>query len=416
MSIARSLLILVAVSLACTLSAGEPAAPRQASHYRIDTALAAQSSIDLIALNEDRSALVDDGGARKTVGPLLELRRVGRALPPLLDRNFALLTNGDRIPLEVGAPVTLEKNRLHFAPAKSLPGAPKAIDLYAPHVAAVFWSLPAGIDDAGVFFNNLPQARPRDMVFLTNGDRLEGSLTALSAKAGCVIARSDGNAQFPLARIAAIAWNTDNQARLRSRRAYFRAVLEGGARLNFSQLRFDEKTRRWHGKTQFDAVLDMPEDALLALDERQGQAIDLADLKPTRYEYRPYLGAAWPWVRDKSASGHPLNIAGSNFESGLGTHASCSITYKLDGLYQRFDSEVGLDAEHSPRGRARVAVELDGKRVDLTAGKELTARSAPLPVRLDVRGVRSMTLIVDTGAFGDVQAEVNWAKARLVKK
>ena len=37
-------------------------------------------------------------------------------------------------------------------------------------------------------------------------------------------------------------------------------------------------------------------------------------------------------------------------------------------------------------------------------------------VQLDVRNVRTMTLIVETGSFGDVQANLNWAKARLIKK
>ena len=60
-------------------------------------------------------------------------------------------------------------------------------------------------------------------------------------------------------------------------------------------------------------------------------------------------------------------------------------------------------------------IELDGKRLDLNNGKELTSKTAPLPLRLDVRGVREMKLIVELGSFGDVQAHVNWAKARLIR-
>jgi hypothetical protein len=136
----------------------------------------------------------------------------------------------------------------------------------------------------------------------------------------------------------------------------------------------------------------------------------------TRYEHRPYLGASWPIVLNAGATGHPLRLAGNTFEKGLGTHASCSVAYKLDAQYQRFDSIVAIDADRAPRGRVRLFVELDGKRTDLNGDKEITARDAPLQVRLDVRGVRTLTLIVETGSFGDVQAEVNWAKARLIKR
>jgi hypothetical protein len=193
-------------------------------------------------------------------------------------------------------------------------------------------------------------------------------------------------------------------------------VLDGGARVNFLDLRFDEKTRRWLGATQFGANLEMPESAILAIDERQAQTVELSDLTYTRYEHRPYLGASWPLVLDAGATGHPLRLAGSTFEKGLGTHASCSVAYKLDAQYQRFDSIVGIDPDRAPRGRTRVAIELDGKRTDLNAGKEITARDTPLQVRLELRGVRTLTLIVETGSFGDVQAEVNWVKARLIKR
>jgi hypothetical protein len=84
-------------------------------------------------------------------------------------------------------------------------------------------------------------------------------------------------------------------------------------------------------------------------------------------------------------------------------------------VYRRFEALVGFDEPRSRRGRARLAVELDGKKVELNEGKELTSHDPPLQVRLDVAGVREMTLVMDVGSFGDVQAHVNWANARLVK-
>jgi hypothetical protein len=390
--------------------------------FTIETAELTHKAAELVALTDARTLTFTEAGRQRTLQRWLELRREGRTLPALLKRDFALLTNGDRIPLEPAAPALLEDNRLLLQCARTLPGAPeKALSLYAPHVALVFWSLPEGADDADLFFARLQrETRKRDVVHLKNGDRIEGTITALAAKTGCVSVNvnvNDGRkTQTPWANIAGIAWNTDRQARLRTKKPYFRAVLGGGARINFLELSFEEKTRRWLGKTQFGASLEMPEAAVLAIEARQDQAVDLGELTYLRYEHRPYLGAAWPLVLDASATGHPLRLGGRTFEKGLGTHASCSIVYKLDGQYQRFDSIVGIDPERAPRGRAHAAIELDGKRIELNAGKELTGRDAPLPVRLDVRGVRTMTLIVEAGSFGDVQAEVSWANARLLKK
>jgi hypothetical protein len=58
---------------------------------------------------------------------------------------------------------------------------------------------------------------------------------------------------------------------------------------------------------------------------------------------------------------------------------------------------------------------VDGKEPDLGWNKELTAKDAPLPVRIDVRKARELTLLVRFGSFGDVEAHVNWADARLIR-
>jgi hypothetical protein len=192
--------------------------------------------------------------------------------------------------------------------------------------------------------------------------------------------------------------------------------LTGGARLNFLDLRLDEKSRVWTGKTQFGASLELPLESVLSLEARQGPAVELAELTPSRHEQRPYLGISWPLAKNAAVTGHPLRLSSGTYEKGLGMHAPCRVSHALNGGYLRFDSLVGFDDNLARRGRARLAIELDGKRIDLGGGKELTSRDPALSVQLDVRGVREMTLIADLGSFGDVQAHVNWAAARLIKK
>jgi hypothetical protein len=272
------------------------------------------------------------------------------------------------------------------------------------------------VEDADLFFAELEkQPRKRDVAYLKNGDRIEGTLVALGPKIGCVMTVAGKRIETPWPHLAGLAWNTERSVRPRAKKPYFRAVLEGGARVSFQELRFDEKTRRFFGKTLFGAALDWPEENMLALDVRHDAVVDLSELTPSRYEHRPFLGVSWPLVKDAAATGQPLRLGGNAYEKGLGTHAACRVSYRLDGKYQRFDALVGLDEVAARLGRAKVALELDGKRIPLNEGKEMIARDAPLVVRQDVRGVRELTLIVDVGAFGDVQANVNWAKARLIK-
>ena len=403
----------LALFCACGLAHLQVPSPR----FTIDTATRTLSGCTLIALEENGTLHVEHSAARVVLPRFIEIRQEGQKLPSLLTRNFVSLSNGDRLPLDADAPARLEESRLHLCPAKSLPIAnAKGLDLFAPNVVLLFWSLPDGVDEAERFFAQLQdEPRKRDVVFLRNGDRIEGTIAALGPKIGCVITTDGRKVQTPWPKMAGIAWSTDRQARLRTKKTYTRAVLEGGARVNFLELRFVEKVRRWVGKTQFGATVELSESSLIALDVRQGLAVDVSELTPARYEHRPFLGAVWPLAKNAAATGQPLRLHGNTYEKGLGTHAACQVAFKLDGYYQRFDALVGID-ETSRRGRARAVIDLDGKRIELNEGKELTSQTAPLAVQLDVRNVRTMTLIVELGSFGDVQADVNWAKARLIKK
>jgi NPCBM/NEW2 domain len=390
---------------------------QQPARFSIDTPTETRSGCSLVSLTPAGGLAFEHAGVRAAAPRFVELRQEGQKLPPLLTRNFVSLSNGDRLPLDPAASAKLEAGRLHVWPDKSLPSAhAKGLDLFAPHVILLFWTLPEGVDAAGPFFTKLQEEpRKRDAVYLKNGDRIDGTVKALSAEGGCIVITETGKVQTPWSKLAGIAFSTDRQARLRTKKAYLRGVFDGGARVNFLELRFDEKTRAWIGKTQFGATLEVPEPSMIAVDVHQNAAIDLAEMTPARYEHRAYLGAAWPLVKDAAVSGQPLRLNGQTYEKGLGTHAACQAAYQLEGKYQRFDAIVGID-ELAGKGRARVAIDLDGKRIDLNDGKELTSQTAPVTVRLDVSKVRTLTLIVEFGTFGDVQAHVNWAKARLIKK
>lgn len=408
------MLALGLASLVGTDVGDEKASPR----FTVATAAETRAGCALVELADDGTLIVEQAATQLKVSRLTSLRQENQALPPLLTKDFVLLANGDRLPLDPDAAATLKENRLVVWPAKSLGGASTTgLNLYLHHTVLLFWTLPDGVEDADLFFANLQQeSRKQDVAHLKNGDRIEGTVTALSAKLGCVITTGNRSVQTPWSRLAGIAWSTERQARLRAKKTYYRAVLQGGGRVNFTELTHEEKSRRWTGKTQFGTTLELPAESILALDVRLGPVVDLGELTPTFYEQRPYLGVSWPLMKDTSITGQPLRLAGSTYEKGLGLHGPCQVSYLLDGQYERFESLVGLDQRRGQRGRLRVAVRLDGKRVDFHEGKEVTASDPPLAIRLDVRDVKEMTLIVDVGAFGDVQAHANWVNARLIKR
>ncbi len=120
-------------------------------------------------------------------------------------------------------------------------------------------------------------------------------------------------------------------------------------------------------------------------------------------------------MKDAAVSGRPLRLAGNTFDKGLGMHPRSRVTYTLAGGFRWFEAVVGLDDGRGPNGRVRLHVLVDGQEQDLGWNKELTGQDAPLTLRLNVHKAREITLVVDFGGYGDVQAHVNWAEARLLR-
>src|SRR5262249_12417825 len=150
--------------------------PAKAPRFVIETAADSHVSCEVVTL-DGNGMTVTDGRAPFKIERLLEMRRESRSLPPLLTQNVLILATGDRIALDVGASAVLEENRLLVWPAKtSFPTAnAKGLSIYLPYIAAAVWALPEGVEDGNQFVALLQEElRKRDVIYLKNGDRIEG--------------------------------------------------------------------------------------------------------------------------------------------------------------------------------------------------------------------------------------------------
>jgi hypothetical protein len=224
-----------------------------------------------------------------------------------------------------------------------------------------------------------------------------------------------GKRTLPIERskVAVVALNTELVTPLRPRGSFLRLILRDGSRLSLASAEAGAD-RPLTGTTLFKAPVAVGVDDLVSLYIMEGPAVYISDMKPIRIEYKFFGTAAWPYVPDGSVAHRSLRVGDSTYDKGLGTHSETRLSYDLNRRYRRFEAVVGLDSQTGRRGSVRVKVLVDGKPQDV-GGESLTARSAPLPVRVDVNGARELTLIVEFGAGGPVQDHVNWADARLIK-
>jgi len=347
-------------------------------------------------------------GTRVAGADFLSLRRADAVLPAPPSGAQVIFANGDCLP---GTAIRLADERLVFEPPLAQPS---EVNLPLSALSVLWCADPAFLDQPDRARRRLSfERRTQDVVWLRNGDQLQGNLTGLDQDS----VRLEVNRKVVKVErdtVAVVAFNNELARRLRPADRYGHLLLADGTRLGVTSVQADGKTLT--AKTLFGATLRVPLAQLRALDVRQGKAVYLSDLKPTAYQYTPFLpGLEFPYVADGSVVGDDLRLGGSTFVKGLGLHSGSRLVFDLQGDYRRFEALVGLDDRTGSKGSARIAVLADGKPLTLDGDPELTWRAGPRSLRLDVRGVRELTLVVTDGKLPFVQGHVNWADARLVK-
>jgi hypothetical protein len=347
------------------------------------------------------------GIGEASVTDLVSLRRIGAPPPEFPSREQVIFANGDRLP---GNILKLEGERLHFR----FRGEETALPLSA---LSVLWLAPpeGGEEPERLRQRLTHESRPRDVLYLRNGDTIEGVVTGLDDRA----VRLEANRKtltIERTKAAVIALNTELASLLRPKTSYARVVLADGTRLALATAEMAEG-KPISATTLFKTSVSFPLADLYALTILNGPAVPLAELKPKKYEHTPFLGDSWPYTLDSSVDRRDLRLAGGTYESGLGLHSESRLTYDFPaGRYRRFEALVGLDDRTGRTGIVRLRVLVDGKPAEIDGPAELTHRSGPIPVRVDLTGAKELTLVVEFGERGSVQDHVNWADARLILK
>jgi hypothetical protein len=122
----------------------------------------------------------------------------------------------------------------------------------------------------------------------------------------------------------------------------------------------------------------------------------------------------WGTLQDNlNIKGNPISLRGTVYTSGLGAHASSTITYALGGSYATFLSDVGIDDDTNGQGAVDFRVYGDG--VLLYDSGVLTGNSPVAHLSVSVAGVQTLTLVASPGVSGTIDYDhADWAGARLV--
>lgn len=392
-----------------------PAADAAGPIFTLHTASEGVATGPLRDVGKDWSITLGPGQGKTVEGKnVIALRRAATALPDFPRVEQIITVNADRLP---GTVVRIQQDRVHFQPRFG------EREMVVPLTAlAVLWlSQRLDSEQAELLRSRwLADKRTRDVILLHNGDVLEGTVLGLTpppAEAGpekAMLLVDVENKEIKVERdkVAAIALSSELARTPQPRGPYARLVLDDSTRLSLVSAQLAGAVLK--GQTLWGAGIQVPLAQIVAIDICQGRAVYLSELKPKAFEHTPYLGMTWPFTRDGSVAGQELRVGGSVHDRGLGMHSRSSITFALAGNYRRFETLVGLDDRTGRGGNVRIQVRVDGMPRDI-GNAELTWRTGPRWISVDVSGGEALTLEVDYGRGGDVQDHVNWADARLIR-
>jgi hypothetical protein len=317
------------------------------------------------------------------------------------------LANGDRIP---GRIQSIENDKLHFLadlgttqeitlPVSALTA------IWLTDAAAAWAATPAGI-------RTLAEKRRQDIVQLTNGDAITGTVIAWPADGPLRIDAAGREIALPRDRVRSIMFSTDLARGAKPRSAFRQITLLNGARLSVRSAELVGDNLRT--TTLTGASVRLPLQSVAAVSVYQGRAVYLSDLKPRAYAHTSYLGVDWQFAVDHNVSGGDLRLGGGTYDKGVGLHSRSRVTFALPPGARRFEAVVGLDEMTGRSGAVMIDVLADGKSLFDTR-PELTGTEPPKSLRLPLpTGARDLTLVVDYGRGGDVQDQVDWAEARVI--
>jgi hypothetical protein len=147
-----------------------------------------------------------------------------------------------------------------------------------------------------------------------------------------------------------------------------------------------------------------------------GRLVYLSSLTPSTVEQKPYVGGVpvvFTWRKDRSVANAPLKIGSTTFDKGIGVHSYCRLVFELNGEYEKFIAEVGMDASAPAKAICSWKVQTDGHEI---AAGSATADGEKKLLKLDVAHAKQLELICDYGSDdNDMGDRLDFANARLIK-
>jgi alpha-galactosidase len=145
-------------------------------------------------------------------------------------------------------------------------------------------------------------------------------------------------------------------------------------------------------------------------------SVAAADLQTTRLDDLSLAGINQGWgspTAGVALAGPPLRVAGRVFESGIATHAPAVWKLPLEGKATEFRAWVGVQEYPDNPGVGSVEFIVRGDGRELWRSGVLRGKDPAREVRVNLAGVKDLTLKVTDGGDGNSSDHADWLEAAI---
>ena len=261
---------------------------------------------------------------------------------------------------------------------------------------------PLGILDPVSYRNKiLGEIRAKDFVVLNNAERVEGVLESFGAKT-VVLDTGTSKPEYKTDSISLVGLSSDDNSKKEQTIEVMSLVLDSGTRITLAE--FNLSMGILEGKTMQGVKVRIPLSKIQHAVILGKSVVRIQELKNIKLRQVPFFETPMEAKTVKATKNSDFLISGSSYTNGFSTMGSTSITFPLDGKYQKLCGFFGFDDVEGRQGRADIKILADGKVI--ASWVDRTWKDGLGSLNLTLAGTKELSLVIEAS----LGSKINWCE------
>lgn len=261
---------------------------------------------------------------------------------------------------------------------------------------------PLGILDPVSYRNKiLDEIRAKDFVVLNNAERVEGVLESFGAKT-VVLDTGTSKPEYKTDSISLVGLSSDDNSKKEQTIEAVSLILNSGARITLAE--FNLSMGILEGKTMQGVKVRIPLSKIQHAVILGKSVVGIQEIKNIKLVQTPFFNSPKELKTLQSSRNSDFLISGSSYTNGFSTMGSTSITFPLDGKYQKLCGFFGFDDVEGRQGRADIKILADGKVI--ASWVDRTWKDGLGSLNLPLAGTKELSLVIEAS----LGSKINWCE------